>query len=69
MPNTYAGLIKGGDVSYSQIWNEKLLVSSNMPMYMPLTISAVSNREEFCGAKMIFEIQVNSLKMLQILHG
>jgi hypothetical protein len=35
-------LIKGGDVSYSQIWNEQLLVSSNnMSMSMPLTISAV----------------------------
>jgi len=35
-------LIKGGDVSYSKIWNEQLLVSSNnMSMSMPLTISAV----------------------------
>jgi hypothetical protein len=63
-------LIKGGDVSYSQIWNEQLLVcSNNMSMYMPLTISAVFNREEFYEAKMVLEIQVNSLKMLQILHG
>ena len=35
-------LIKGGEVSYSQIWNRKLLVSSkNMSMFMLLTISAV----------------------------
>jgi len=46
-----------------------LVSSNNMSMYMPLTISAVFNREEFYEAKMVLEIQVNSFKMLQILRG